>query len=220
MRSTRLWAIVVLMSFTALVLHVRGDSDHAPRARPLNEMPTTIDRKASLDIPLDAETLAVLGDGFYLNRVYSATESQSLQSSDPTQIGLFIAYLPTQRSGQSIHSPQNCLPGAGWTILQSQVTTFAGNDGKQYRANDNMIVNGAQTDEVIYWYQLHGRSIASDYRAKIDMLADSIRYGRTDEALIRIITPVVPGEDRAVARERAIGFAQQVIALLPAYVPN
>jgi len=221
MRSARLWVIVVLMSFTALVLHVRGDVDRAPEARPLTEMPTTIDARTAIDVPLDAETLAILGDGFYLNRLYLPGSVPSTASpGDRTEIGLYIAYLPTQRTGQSIHSPQNCLPGAGWTIQSSQVAHFTGNDGKQYEANDNLIINGSQSDEVLYWYQLHGRSIASDYRAKIDTLADSIRLGRTDEALVRIITPVVPGESRETARNRAIVFAQQVVALLPAYVPN
>ncbi len=221
MRSARLWIIVVLMSFTALVLHVRGDVDHAPDARPLSEMPATIDTRAATDVPLDAETLAVLGDGSYLNRIYAPAPGIAAASpGDRAEIGLYVAYLPTQRTGQSIHSPQNCLPGAGWTIQSSQVTRFTGNDGKLYQVNDNLIVNGAATDEVLYWYQLHGRSIASDYRAKIDTLADSIRYGRTDEALVRIITPVVPGEPRDSARDRDVGFARQVVDLLPAYVPN
>jgi EpsI family protein len=213
--------VTVLLCFTALVLHVRGDVDRAPDARPLNEMPTAIDGRTSTDIPLDAETLAILGDGFYLNRVYMPTGNLAVSSpGERTEIGLYIAYLPSQRTGQSIHSPQNCLPGAGWAIESSQVTQFAGNDGRQYEVNDNLIVNGTATEEVLYWYQLHGRSIASDYRAKIDTLADSIRYGRTDEALVRIITQVLPGESRASARDRAVVFAQQVVTLLPAYVPN
>lgn len=221
MRSARLWVVVTLMCFTALVLHVRGDVDRAPEALPLSVMPATIDGRTSTDIPLDAETLAILGDGFYLNRVYTPVRDQATtMPDDSAEIGLYIAYLPTQRTGQSIHSPQNCLPGAGWTIESSQVARFSGSDGKQYEVNDNLIVNGAATDEVLYWYQLHGRSIASDYRAKIDTLADSIRYGRTDEALVRIITPVLSGESRDVARERAVAFAKQVVALLPAYVPN
>jgi len=210
-----------MMCFTALVLYVRGDVDRAPKASPLSELPATIAARTAVDVPLDAETLAVLGEGFYLNRVYHP--SLALASSAPeqnTDIGLFIAYLPTQRTGQSIHSPQNCLPGAGWTIQSSQVAHFTGDDDKQYEANDNLIVNGSQSDEVLYWYQLHGRSIASDYRAKIDTLADSIRLGRTDEALVRIITPLRQGESRDIARARAIGFAKQVVGLLPAYVPN
>ena len=221
MKSARLWAVAALMTFTALVLHVRGDVDLAPEARPLSELPANLDSRTATDNPLDDETLAILGKGIYLNRDYFPDRNQAVISSgDRAAINLYIAYLPTQRSGQSIHSPENCLPGAGWTIVSSQVTHFTGGDGKPYEANDNLIVNGASTDEVLYWYQLHGRSIASDYRAKIDTLADSIRYGRTDEALVRIITPVLPGEERDSARERATIFAQQVVALLPAYVPN
>jgi EpsI family protein len=185
-------------------------------------MPVAIDGRTATDVPIDADTLAILGDGFYLNRVYTpaAAPATTATPSDRAEIGLYIAYLPSQRTGQSIHSPENCLPGAGWTIESSQVEQFTGNDSKRYEVNDNLIVNGAATDEVLYWYQLHGRSIASDYRAKIDTLTDSIRYGRTDEALVRIITQVLPGESRDAARARAVGFAQQVVALLPAYVPN
>ena len=67
---------------------------------------------------------------------------------------------------------------------------------------------------------MHGRSIANDYTAKLYTLAYSIRYDRTDAALVRITTPVKSGEDRATARKRVIGFAQQIVPLLPAYVPN
>ena len=45
-------------------------------------------------------------------------------------------------------------------------------------------------------------------------------YGRTDAALVRIITPIDPNEDRLQAHNRAVDFAEQIIPLLPAYVPN
>jgi EpsI family protein len=138
---------------------------------------------------------------------------------------LFIGYFATQRTGQSIHSPQNCLPGAGWTFQESGVAELigpAGKDGagKKVRVGEYLIVNGGSTQEVLYWYQMHGRSIAGDYAAKLYTLADSIRYGRTDAALVRIITPVVAGEQRAEAHARAVAFAEQILPLLPEYVPN
>ena len=135
-------------------------------------------------------------------------------------IDLYIAYFPTQRTGQSIHSPQHCLPGAGWTIESSQITPFTDMEGNLYQANDDLITNGDETQEVLYWYQMHGRSIANDYTAKLYTLVYSIRYDRTDAALMRITTPVISGEDRAAARKRVIEFAQQIVPLLPAYVPN
>jgi EpsI family protein len=221
MKSPRLWLIVVLMSFTALVLHVRGDEDRVPPSRPLGDMPMTIDQRTAVDIPLDAETLAVLGKGIFLNRDYLPGPNAPVASpGDRAPIGLYIGYFPTQRTGQSIHSPQHCLPGAGWTFLSSGVTEFTDARGKAYSVGDYLITDGNSNQEVLYWYQMHGRSIANDYKAKLYTLADSIRYGRTDAALVRIITPVLANETRDEARNRAIAFTQQIVPDLPEYVPN
>ncbi len=194
MKSPRLWAIVLLMSFTALVLHMRGDVDRVPPSRPMHEFPTTIGTRDAVEVPIDDETLAILGKGDFLNRIYLPSSNRPAGSQG--RVGLYIAYFPTQRTGQSIHSPQNCLPGAGWTFQSSGVTEFTDSTGKQYRVGEYLITNGSDTEEALYWYQLHGESIANDYKAKLYTLADSIRYSRTDEALIRIMTPVGPGEDR------------------------
>jgi EpsI family protein len=221
MKSLRLWLVVVLMSFTALELHVRGDVDHVPPSLPLSGMPRTIDARTAVDIPIDAETLAILGKGDFLSRVYvPASNAPATKPGDHAEVGLYIAYFPTQRTGQSIHSPQNCLPGAGWTFQDSGLISFTDSTGKTFTVGEYLITNGTQTEEALYWYQLHGESIASDYKAKLYTVVDSIRYGQTDEALVRIMTPVGPGEPRADARERAVGFARAISPLLPAYVPN
>jgi EpsI family protein len=214
MRSLRFWFVAVLMTFTALVLYVRGDVDRVLPSRPLSEFPSVIGTLPSVDFPMDDETLAILGKGDFLNRVYERSPM------DPQQVGLYIGYFSTQRTGQSIHSPQNCLPGAGWTFVSSGVAELTDATGKKYSVGDYLITNGNVSEEALYWYQLHGRSIASDYEAKLYTLSDSIRLGRSDEALVRIITTISPGEDRSAARDRAINFAQQITPLLPAYVPN
>jgi EpsI family protein len=220
MRSPRFWAIVVLLTFSALVLHVRGDVDHVPYSRPLSEIPTTLGARSSTEIPLNQETLDVLGKGDFLYRLYSPAVTASKTRDTQAPISLFIGYFATQRTGQSIHSPQNCLPGSGWSFLSSDVTEFSDATGKRYRVGDYLISDGKVTEEVLYWYQMHGRSIANDYAAKLYTLADSIEYGRTDAALVRIITNVGQGEERDQARNRAVEFARQITPLLPAYVPN
>jgi len=221
MRSPRLWVVVLLMSSTALALHVRGDVDRVPPSRPLSELPETIATRTGTDVAIDPEALEILGKGDFLNRRYVPLHAaETANPADRGEVGLYIAYFATQRSGQSIHSPQNCLPGAGWTFESSGVTELTDAAGKQSTVGEYLITNGSVTDEALYWYQLHGRSIASDYKAKLYTLADSIRYGRSDEALVRIITPLGPGEDRLEAHNRAVGFAEQIVPLLPAYVPN
>jgi EpsI family protein len=209
------------MAFTALVLHVRGDVDKVLPSRPLSELPMTLGQRTGIEIPIDAESLAVLGKGDFLNRIYQLPAGvPPANPGDAPRVELYIAYFPTQRTGQSIHSPQNCLPGAGWTFESSGVTEFSDATGKTYQVGEYLITNGNSTQEALYWYQMQGRSIAGDYKAKLYTLADSIRYGRTDAALVRIITPVVQGEDRPEAHNRVVSFAQQLTPLLPAYVPN
>jgi len=221
MRSARLWFVVLLMSFTALVLHLRGDVDRVPPSRPLSELPATIGTLTATDIVLDPEVLEVLGKGIFLNRMYLPEAGvPAADLSARTPIGLFIGYFPTQRTGQSIHSPQNCLPGAGWTFQSSGVTDLTDPTGKRYSVGEYLITDGKSTQEVLYWYRLHGRSVANDYKAKLYTLMDSIRYNRTDEALVRVITAIEPGEDRIDAHRRAVGFADRIVPLLPAYIPD
>jgi EpsI family protein len=209
------------MFSTVLVLHVRGDVDRVLPSTPLNQLPSALGTRTAIDVPLDQETLDVLGAGYFLNRTYiPAPGSRLAHRGDSQPIGLYIAYFPTQRTGQSIHSPQNCLPGAGWTFLSSGVTELTDATGKHYRVGEYLITDGTSTQEALYWYQLHGRSIASDYMAKLDTVLDSIRLGRSDEALVRITTPLSQGENRSEARRRAIDFAEQITPLLPAYIPN
>ncbi len=220
MKSTRLWTVVICLFATLLIIQARGDVDQVPASAPLEQMPTMLGGMSSQDVPISSESLEILGKGEFLNRIYTSPGAQPGSSGAATPIQLFIAYFATQRSGQSIHSPQNCLPGSGWTFLYSGVTTFTDSVGKQYRVGDYLISNGKDKQEVLYWYQSHGRSIASDYQAKLLMLTDAIRYGRTDAALVRVITAVGGNENPEAAHERVIQFAKNVTPLLPAYVPN
>ncbi len=227
MKSPQFWSIVVLLIATMFLLHARGDVDHVPPSAPLNEVPDNFGHWVGQEIPISAETLEILGKGDFLNRVYtfdgagrSTVPAPAANPSTVPAVQLFIAYFPTQRTGQAIHSPQNCLPGSGWTFLSSGVTNFTDGTGKAYKVGDYIISDGRLKQEVLYWYQTHGNSIASDYSAKAHMLMDSIRLGRTDAALVRVITAIPANESNAQAHARLLDFTKRVTPLLPAYVPN
>jgi EpsI family protein len=83
-----------------------------------------------------------------------------------------------------------------------------------------VIADGERRQFVIYWYEAHGRSVADEYRAKIYMVADAIRFNRTDGALVRVITPIGAGEDTASARKRGEGFTMHVAPMLPRFIPD
>jgi EpsI family protein len=225
MKSIQLWVVLLFLAAAAVLLHLRGDVDRVPASQPLSQLSPTIGSWTGTDIPLDANVLEVLGKGVFLNRMYMPDAGFSRVGTGggnhlDAPVGLFIGYFPTQRTGQAIHSPQNCLPGAGWTFDQKGVTEFTDSAGKTYRVGEYLISNGKTRQEVLYWYRSHGRSIANDYMAKLYTLADSIRYNRTDAALVRVITPVEPGETQHDAHLRVLAFATQMAPLLPAYLPD
>jgi EpsI family protein len=223
MKSPRFWTVILLLTATFFVLNHRGDVDHIPASEPLRQLPETIGNWTARDLPLDDETLAVLGKGDFLNRLYTNRNPSDTQADGPDAalpISLFIGYFPSQRTGQTMHSPQNCLPGAGWTFDSQRYTSIQDVNGKNYNVGEYVISNGEAKQFVIYWYQAHGRSIPNEYKAKVYMVADAIRMNRTDGALVRVITPMQSTESLASAQARAVRFTSQMVPLLPRFIPD
>jgi len=153
-------------------------------------------------MPFDKEILDVLAVDDYINRIYET-------KSEPPVL-LYIGYYRSQRTGQAIHSPKNCLPGSGWEPIQSGYTELHSPDGKVVPVNAYLIEKGLDREIVLYWYQSHGRVIASEYWGKFYMVRDALTMNRTDAALVRVVTPVV--KDETSARLRAASFAEMVLA--------
>jgi EpsI family protein len=167
--------------------------------------------------PMDAKILAVLGVDDYLNRVYV--------SPDRAPLGLYVGYYASQRQGDSIHSPMNCLPGAGWEPLSKSsmtipVTTRDGSSAVD--ANRYVIQKGLSRQLVLYWYQSHGRTVASEYWSKLFLIRDAVRLNRTDAALVRVIVPIDPNVDDGEMRaeRQASDFVKSMFPLLPEYLPS
>jgi EpsI family protein len=213
MKSARFWTVVLLLVGMVLILHARGNTDLIPLSEPLSQLPRAIAGWTGSDMPIDQETLDVLGAGDFLSRVYT-------RSGGAQPVGVFIGYFPTQRTGVTIHSPKHCLPGAGWAFESSQYVDLKDADGNAHRVGEYIIGNGDNRQFVIYWYQAHGRSVANEYLAKIYLVADAIRTNRTDGALVRVIVPIDRGPDASAAKARAEEFAAQLAPMLPRFIPN
>jgi EpsI family protein len=165
----------------------------------------------------DQKIVSVLGVDEYLNRVYSSPGRQP--------VALYVGYYRSQRQGETMHSPLNCLPGAGWLpIVQNRTDiTVADEHGpRTIRVNDFIIEKGLDRQLVLYWYQAHGRVVASEYWGKIYTVVDAVRLNRSDGALVRLVTPIAanaPDGQRA-AEAAAIAFAQALFPQLGRYLPS
>jgi EpsI family protein len=204
---------VVLLGGTGLLLHARNGSEIIPERVPLGSFPHTIQNWTSTDIPLQKEVLDVLGPGDFLVRDYH-------DSAKDKSIALFIAYFPSQRAGDTIHSPKNCLPGAGWVPVQSDRITVNTAGHAPFVANRYVIAQGEQRQLVLYWYWAHDRAVAGEYAAKFYLVTDSIRMHRSDGSLIRLSTPLAQGESIDSAQQVLLPFAGDIVPMINTYVPR
>jgi EpsI family protein len=208
--TRRMLTLVGLFIATSAFLARAQRAEPVPVKLPLADLPFSVsDWRGQDERPFEPGILAILGVDEYVTRSYRRNGSS---------VGLYVGYYESQRQGDTVHSPLNCLPGAGWIPVQQGRTWLrVASHGapRDIEINRVIIQKGLDRNLVLYWYQSHGRVVASEYRGKIYTVADAIRYNKTDAALIRVIVPIGEGGSAAVAGADASGAAF-VEALFPA----
>ena len=157
--------------------------------------------------PLPDDIVAVLGVDDYVQRVYV--------NDAGVPVSLYAGYYQSQRQGDAIHSPQNCLPGSGWRPVSSTTVTLT-SGGRAVPVNQYVIQKGLTQQVVLYWYQGRGRVVANEYRNKALLMWDAARLNRTNGGLVRVIVPIAPGVD---ARREAAAFASLLLPQLERLMP-
>lgn len=202
--------LVLVMQGTLFYAASRGEKVVA--ANPLASFPEQIqDWRMTRDTPIEPEIQELLKADDTLNRAY-------VDQASRVELNLFVAYFKTQRTGQSPHSPKNCLPGSGW---EPSATGFLdiplAGEPRPIRINRYVVSHGDQKSVVLYWYQSPRRIIASEYAAKFWLVMDSIRYHRSDTALVRVSVPVWQNDDAAT--RLGVAFVENMFPLLKRYLP-
>ncbi len=212
--ALRFTLAVLLIAGAAVFLQARGHREiFPPRAR-LESFPAQLGPWTGTDDVIEKEVLDVLGPGDFLLRDYSTPAD-----AQPA-INLYIAYFPSQRTGDTIHSPKNCLPGAGWMPVESTRVTLTMPGHSPFPVTRYVIARGETRELVLYWYWAHDRGLASEYWAKFYLVADSMRLNRSDGALVRISTIMYRGETPEAAEQRILPFTALVVPKLGAYIPR
>ncbi len=180
--------------------------------RPLTELSATLGdwRQSGSEIKFSAEVESVLKTSDYTMREYSLPDGRIAN--------LYIGFYNSQRSGATYHSPQNCLPGAGWVLKDPQYIDIPTTDGRTFKANRYIIENGSYNEVMIYWYQGRGRTEASEYRDKVNTIWDSVTRRRTDGAMVRVMTSV--GADESEAVRIATDLSSKLAENLSPFVPE
>jgi EpsI family protein len=210
-KSARILSIVLLLQ--AATFYGFSRSEKVPAHKPLEEFSLANPNWLLVEnVEIDKETLDVLKADDWLSRIYQNRSTGKWAT-------LFVAYFETQRTGKAPHSPKNCLPGSGWAPSQSgTIDIQVAGEPVPIHVNRYIVAHGDNQDVVLYWYQSRDRVIASEYAAKIFTVTDSIRYNRTDTALVRVIVPVQAGDTQS-AVDAAVSFVQVLFEPLKQYLP-
>jgi len=213
------WPFIVAVAMLAGTWGLLASLSHGEvvvARKPLAQFPLVIgDQWKGTEKSMDEKDLDVLKLSDYILRYYVPKREISAsgkESTDNLPVWLYVGFYQSQRTGATYHSPQSCLPGAGWQFTESKVIPVSVAGGTTMAVNQVLIQKGLEEQVVFYWYQDRGRVIASEYWAKAYLVWDAMTRNRTDGALVRIMVPVYKSREQAIAT--GIQFLQAASPLL------
>lgn len=211
-RNQHAAVLTLALVVQATLFYTASRGERVPDGPPLDLFPAQLASWHEVQrFPVEQEIRDQLKADDMLNRLYADQGSGAA--------ALFVAYFKTQRTGQSPHSPKNCLPGSGW---EPEATGFldvaVAGLPEPIRINRFVVSHGDEKSVVLYWYQSQRRVIASEFSAKFWLVMDSVRYHRSDTALVRVTVPVA-NNDQDAATRTGVAFVQTVFPALKNYLP-
>jgi EpsI family protein len=217
MRNVRRFLPALLLAFGGVFVWNARSQAAVPLVAPLTSVMADAPGYRVQDQRISQEERRVAGMSDYVARIYWRDSVPAFTT--------FVSYYERQTQGKTIHSPRNCLPGAGWEVVSAS-TQDVMLDGRPVTLNRSLLKNGAATAVVFYWYQGRGRLVANEYAVKWNLLRDAALEGHTEEALVRVVVPLQPVAEPAKARQaladaQALGaavssrLAREVARVLP-----
>lgn len=203
--------IVILLISGAGLTTLFSHSERIKPNRPLSQFPLEIGPWRGVSSQMDEKVYNILGVEDYIMANFSKGPGQA--------VNIYVGFYQSQSKGDLIHSPKNCMPGAGWNIVQSSVIPIdLPKSGKTIKIARLLLNKDGQKQVVYYWFQSRGRIISSEYMQKIWLVLDSITKNRTDGSFVRLIAPVIKNETETEVL--LTQFADEVYPTLNQFIPN
>lgn len=213
MREWTRWIPGTLLGVGVVVnaAFVTGRVKPTPLPVPIASITHTFAGIVGQDVEVPEDQRRVAGFTDYIYRTHDVAGTP--------RFSVYVGYYDEQRQGKTIHSPRNCLPGAGWEPVDAREVPLATSDGRTVTVNRYHLVRGAEQAFVYYWYQGRGRVAANEYYVKYELLRDAALRGRTEEALVRIVVPVIgtPAAADSIALAVGADLVPAVEQILPAF---
>lgn len=183
-----------------------------PERQQLSSFPLALgDWKGRFD-PMEQQFIDALNFDDYLMANYFGPERQP--------VNFYVGWYATQNKDKVPHSPRGCIPAGGWQIVSMERATVDLREGLTLPVNSAIIQKGRDRQLVYYWFEQRGRMLTNEFAVKWYIFQDSITQGRTDGALIRLVTPLPEGADMSEAHRRLSDFTRRVQPELERFVPG
>jgi EpsI family protein len=182
--------VVIFIISTVLIYYLKQSENIQPK-KPFSSFPIQIGEWNGEISYFDNKVYEVLGVDDSILSNYKNSKGDNVQ--------LYVGFHQSQKEGDLIHSPQNCMPGSGWNITNVELE-----DVKIPTEKTGKIITikltlekGNMKQLVLYWFQSRGRIISSEYLQKIYLVIDSIFKHRTDGSFVRLISPIINNNEEA-----------------------
>jgi EpsI family protein len=209
--KTRVLIVVAFLIGAGVTARGIGHGAPVKLLRPFAQFPASLGDWQGRSMRLTGEIEKRVGVSDYLFRVYVRPQTDVVH--------FYVGYYESQRHGEMIHSPKNCLPGSGWFISKRETLVLDLPDHEPFAVNKFIVENGVERQLVLYWYQqAGGRIVTNEYLGRLHLVWDAFTLDRTDAALVRLSVPFEGSSDRAV--EVATEFLREAHPRLMRFLPS
>jgi EpsI family protein len=205
---------VALLGLSAAFSYGVEFRERIPVKRPLAEFPLEIGQWAGATQTMEQEFVQALDLSDYAIVDY--------RNPDGQVVNFYVAYYETQRKGESIHSPETCLPGGGWAFREagSAAIPVPGHEKGTFRVKRAVMEKLGERELAYFWFAQRGRVVTNAYALKFWVFWDALTKQRTDGALVRAITPVYGTENLEAAEARLQDFVRRAVPVLEGFLPG
>lgn len=209
--TARMLVVGVVLLLSSWAVRAVGHGAPVELRQPFSQFPDRLDTWRGENLRFSARVEDKLGVADYVSKIYRA--------GSKTFAHFYVGFYPSQRHGEMIHSPKNCLPGNGWYIAKRDTTVVDISPYPPFTVNSYIVENGIDRQLVVYWYQQSGgRIVTNEYIGRVYLVLDSLTKNRSDAALIRVSVPFE--EDPAAAARTALDFLQAAYPALMRFLPH
>jgi EpsI family protein len=215
--KTRLFVVALLLAASGVAVRTVGHGEPVALRRPFWQFPNQLGEWHGQDIRLTQRIETKVGVSSYLYKTFFVPD----RTTPPVQ--LYVGFYESQKHGEVVHSPKNCLPGNGWFIAKRDNMTLSVPPYQPFDVNKFVITNGLERQVVLYWYQQGGGRVeTNEYLGRVHLVLDALTKKRTDAALIRVIAPTADNDTASVeaSTQQAVAFLKLAYPELMKFLPH